>query len=139
MNRSFDVVSDTMPEGRIKRTHPRGVVTLLEFIPTHDTPYTGIFRGCKHAIHRISEFSLTTPESPKTAPGHAVKFLRDGMASANWFAMFAFDGQPSFNFFKNRQSNIMKLMDNQCMRETLGKKLAEASDFIGAYSLMEMS
>lgn len=30
-------------------------------------------------------------------------------------------------------------MDNECARETLGKKLAEASNFIGAWSLMEMA
>ena len=30
-------------------------------------------------------------------------------------------------------------MDNVCTRETLGKKLAEASNFIGAWSLMEMA
>jgi len=139
MNLSFDIVSDTMPQNRIKRTHPRGVCTLLEFIPTVDTPYTGIFRGCKHAVHRISEFSLTTPETPKTAPGHAVKFLRDGMASANWFAMFAFDGQPSFNFFKNRWTNILREMDNDCARETIGKHLAEVSDHTGAMSVMELA
>ena len=50
MNLSFDVISDTMPIDRIKKTHSRGVVTLMEFIATPDTPYTGIFRGCKHAV-----------------------------------------------------------------------------------------
>jgi len=139
MNLSFDVVSDTMPNGRIKKTHPVGTTTLMEFIPTHDTPYTGIFQGCKHAVMRISEFALTTPEMPKTAPGHGMKFLRDGMASANWFAMFAFDGQPSFNFFRNRWTNILKEMDNECARETIGKHLNEVTDFTGAMSLMELS
>ena len=59
---------------------------------------------------RISEFSETEPAMPNTAPGHGMKFLRDGMASANWFAMFAFDGQTSFNFFKNRWTNILREM-----------------------------
>ena len=139
MNLSFDTVSDTMPTGRIKRTHPRGVSGLLEFIPTYDTPYTGVFRGCKHVVQRISEFSQTTPETPKTAPGHGVKFLRDGMASANWFAMFAFDGQPSFNFFRNRWTNILREMDNDCARETIGKHLAEVTDFTGSMSVMELA
>ena len=139
MNLSFDTVSDTMPPGRIKKTHPRGTTTLMEFIPTHDTPYTGIFKGCKHAVMRISEFALTTPENPKTAPGHGMKFLRDGMSSANWFAMFAFDGQPSFNFFRNRWTNILREMDNTCARETIGKHLAEVSNFTGAMSIMELS
>jgi len=92
MNQSFDTVTDTMPLERHKVVHSRGVVTLVEFIPTYDTPYTGIFKGCKHAVMRISEDVQTTPEVPKTSPGHAIKFLRDGMASANWLAMFAFDG-----------------------------------------------
>lgn len=30
-------------------------------------------------------------------------------------------------------------MDNECSRETYGKKLAEASNFIGAWSVMEMA
>ena len=92
MNLSFDTVSDTMPIGRIKRTHPVGTTTLVEFLPTADTPYTGMFRGAKHGVMRISEFAMTEPVMPHTAPGHGVKLLRDGMASANWFAMFAFDG-----------------------------------------------
>ena len=84
LNVTFDTCSDSMPVGRIKKINPRGVVTLMEFIPTYDTPYTGIFRGCDHAVMRISEFTKTTPETPKTAPSQGVKFLRDGMASANW-------------------------------------------------------
>ena len=139
MNLSFDTVSDSMPIGRVKRTHPRGVTTMMEFIAASGTPYTGIFRGCKHAVMRISEFAMTAKEQPKTAPGHAVKFLRDGMASANWFAMFAFDGQDSFNFFKNRWTNILREMDNQCAKETIGKHLAEVSDFTGAMSVMELA
>lgn len=139
MNLSFDHISDSMPEGRIKRTHPRGVTTKVEFIATPDSPYTGCFRGFTHGIMRISEFSQTTPETPKTAPGHAVKCLRDGMASGNWFAMFAFDGQPSFNFFKNRWTNILREMDNDCARETIGKHLAEVSDHTGAMSVMELA
>ena len=92
MNLSFDTVSDTMPIGRIKRTHPVGTTTLMEFVAEKNTPYTGIFKGAKYCVMRISEFAETDPAMPHTTPGHAVKFLRDGMASANWFAMFAFDG-----------------------------------------------
>ena len=92
MNLSFDTVSDTMPAERVKRTHPVGTTTLMEYIPQADSPYTGSFQGCKHMVMRISEFSQTAPEDPKTAPGHGMKCLRDGMASGNWFAMFAFDG-----------------------------------------------
>lgn len=139
MNLSFDTVSDTMPSGRIKRTHPVGTTTLMELIPQADSPYTGVFQGCKHVVMRISEFATTVPEQPHTTPGHGVKCLRDGMASGNWFAMFAFDGQESFNFFKNRWSNILFEMANECARESIGKHLAEVTDFTGAMSVMELS
>jgi hypothetical protein len=139
MNHSFDIVSDTMPLDRIKRTHPVGVVTKVEFIAHPDSPYTGCFQGFKHGIMRTSEFSLTDPADPKTAPGHAVKCLRDGMYSGNWFAMFAFDGQPSFNFYKNRWTNILREMDNTCAIFSIGKHLNEVSDHVGAMSVMEMS
>jgi len=92
MNVSFDTCSDTMPEGRKKVTHPVGLTAKMEFIPTKDTPYTGMFRGAKHVIMRISDVTQPDPEVAKTAPGHGVKLLRDGMASANWFAMFNLDG-----------------------------------------------
>lgn len=92
MNHSYDVVSDSMPIGRKKVTHPKGVVSKTEFIAHPKTPYTGIFKGCKHAIQRISETVETVPHITKTVPGHAMKFLRDGMYSANWVAMFSFDG-----------------------------------------------
>jgi len=139
MNLSFDTVSDTMPADRIKRTHPVGTTTLMEFIAKDDTPYTGIFKGCKHAVMRISEFATTAPEMPHTTPGHGMKFLRDGMASANWFMMFAFDGQTSFNFFKNRWTNILREMENECARESIGKHLAEVTDFPGGMSVMELA
>ena len=60
-NLTFDVVTDTMPVGRIKKTHPRGTTTKVEFIPAPDTPYTGMFRGAKYGIMRISEFAATDP------------------------------------------------------------------------------
>ena len=62
MNNSYDTVSDSMPVGRVKVTHPVGTHTKVELIPHPDTPYTGIFRGSKHGIMRISETFKTTPE-----------------------------------------------------------------------------
>jgi len=92
MNLSYDTVSDTMPVNRKKRTHPVGTHTKVELIAHPDTPYTGMFRGAKHGVMRISETFMTAPQTPKTTPGHAVKLFRDGMYSANFLAMFALDG-----------------------------------------------
>ena len=139
LNVDYDTVSDTRPIGRVKKLFPRGVITMTEFVPAYGHDYTGVFRGSKNVVQRICEYTMTTPEVPKTSPGLELKFLRDGMSSANTVMQFAFDGQPSFNYFKNRVSNVIREMDNTCMRETMGKKLAEASDFIGAWSIMEMA
>ena len=143
MNLTYDVFSDTMPRQprhpRVKRTHPRGVVTKVQFIATHDTPYTGMFRGSKHGVMRISETTMTTPEVPKTAPGFGLKLFRDGMWAGDMLTMYAFDGQPSFNFFRNRWSTILAEPQNECNRETQGKKLAEVTDYIGATTVLDLA
>jgi len=139
MNLSYDSVTDTMPLGRLKKTHPVGLVSKIELIPAPDTPYTGIFRGAKHGIMRISETVAVSPEVAKTAPGFGIKFLRDGMYSANSVAMFSFDGQKSFNFFKVRWTTILREFNNSCARETIGKHLAGVTDHLGATSVMDMA
>ena len=133
-NLSFDAKGDTMPEGRVKMTHPRGVVMKVAFRPTSHN-YTGIFRGAKHGILRVSDVVRTDPEVPQTSPGFGIKFLRDGMDSADGVAMFSLDGQSSFNFFENRWSTHLNEPLNECARETIGKKLAEVTDHVGAMSV----
>jgi len=39
------------------------------------------------------------------SPGIGIKFLRDGVDSANIIAEVGFDGQQSLNFFENSMSN----------------------------------
>lgn len=139
MNLSYDTVSDSMPVDRVKVTHPVGTMTKVEFIAHPESPYTGCFRGAKHGVMRISETVKTTPEKSKTVPGHGVKFFRDGMYSANWVAMFSFDGHNSYNFFKNRWTSILREPNNKCARETIGKKLADVTDHIGGTSVMDVA
>ena len=139
MNISYDYISDSMFPGRIKRTHPRGVSTKVQFIAAPDSPYTGVFRGADFGIMRISETTMTTPEIAKTAPGYGLKLFRDGIPSANMLTMYSFDGQPSYNYFKNRWTTILREMSNECSRETLGKKIAEVTDYIGATSVQDMA
>ena len=139
MNLTYDTISDTMPVDRVKKSHPVGIHSKIELIAHPDQPYTGMFRGAKHGIMRISETSMTVPTRLKTAPGHAIKLLRDGMPSANWLAMFSFDGQTSFNFFKNRWTTHLREPQNECARETIGKHSAIVTDHIGATSVMELA
>ena len=135
MNLSFDHLGDTMPTGRAKVTHPIGVTFKVAFRPESDSPYTGIFKGAQHGIMRISETVRTTKDKAQTSPGFGIKFLRDGMDSADTVTMFSFDGQPSHNYFLNRWTIHLQEMTNECARQTLGKKLAETTDHIGAMSV----
>lgn len=128
-----------MPTGRKKVTHPVGTHAKFEFIPHPDSPYTGIYRGAKHVIMRISDTVKSSPHIGKTVPGHAVKFLRDGMYSANWVTMFSFDGQTSMNFFKNRWTSILRESNNKCARETIMKHLATVTDHVGATSTKDLA
>ena len=139
MNHTYDTISDSMPEKRVKVTHPVGTMTKVEYISHPDSPYTGIFRGAKHGLMRISDTVATTPEVAKTVPGHGVKWFRDGMSSANWLAMFSFDGHKSFNFFKNRWTTILRESNNNCARETIMKHLSTVTDHVGATSVMEVA
>jgi len=65
------------------------------------TVFTGIFEGAKEGLIRLS--SAVAPSSSQAlAPGMGLKFLRDGMDSANLVSMYSVDGQPGdWNFFSN--------------------------------------
>ena len=61
MNLTYDVITDTMPKNRVKKTHPVGVHSKIEIIPHPDQPYTGMFKGVKHGYMRISDTTKTVP------------------------------------------------------------------------------
>ena len=139
MNLTYDVIGDTMPHIRKKVTHPVGIHSKIEFIAHPDTPYTGLWRGAKHGIMRISDTTATVPHVQKTNPGFGVKLLRDRMESGNFVSMFSFDGQKSWNFFKNRWTTILREPNNFCARMSIGKKLATVTDHPGATSVLELA
>jgi len=98
MDSSFYTKGDTMPkEGlfgsyRTKYIHcvaRHGLVSL----DTVANPFTGIFKGASQGIVRLS--SAAKPELGTKAPlgpGMGLKFLRDGIDSANLVAMYSVNG-----------------------------------------------
>ena len=54
---------------------------------------------------RFSFAKEPSPPGLNTAPGMGLKFLRDGVDSANLVAMYSVNGQDSWNFFKNDFTN----------------------------------
>ena len=67
--------------------------------------YSGIFTGATKGIVRFSLAKEPSPPALNTAPGMGLKFLRDGVDSANLVAMYSVNGQDSWNFFKNNFTN----------------------------------
>jgi hypothetical protein len=104
---TFRDTADVFPEGRKKLLHTKGNIAKGELIITKSHPYTGIFKGCKNLFIRLS--AGKNPDVTKTTakeayknfvPGMGIKFLRDGVPSANLQAMFNVAGQDSWNFFE---------------------------------------
>jgi len=71
--------------------HQQGIVAKAKFTPVtnddgnYELPYTGIFEsGSEHMIVRLSETGRIIPGVTKgLQPSVAMKFLRNGMKSAN--------------------------------------------------------
>ena len=64
-------------------------------------------RGANQGIIRLSYIAKPNPLKPvgfDPRPSMGIKFLRDGMDSANLVAMFSLNGQQSYNFFREGNS-----------------------------------
>jgi len=107
---TFNTEGDQLPPGTVygtrgKYIHSVGVVGKVEWVDLGGHPYTGIFQGANQGIVRLSLAKEPVTTELNTAPGMGLKFLRDGMPSANLVAMYSVGGQESWNFFKNDFTN----------------------------------
>ena len=90
---------------RNKTIHSVGNVGKVHWISANEHGYTGIFKGADSGYVRMSSAAPVDTKTPNMKPGMGVKFLRDGVDSANFVAMFGVDGQDDLNFFANDWSN----------------------------------
>lgn len=134
MKPTFDHHYDHMPNGgRKKLIHSVGNVGKVRMIPESDSPYTGILSGADFGIIRLSCAKEPDPkENPinNFTPGFGLKFLRDGMPSANIIAMYSVNGQYSWNFFSKEFSNQIPEPEGFALK-ALGKKFSSATPYIG--------
>jgi len=86
---------------RWKLIHSVGTVGKVEWRDLGGHSYSGIFTGATNGFVRFSLAKEPAPPALETAPGLGLKFLRDGIDSANLVAMYSVNGQESWNFFKN--------------------------------------
>lgn len=143
---TFDVDSDIIPEGRKKLIHSVGVVAQAEFVVDPSNPYSGLFKsGVKNMIIRLSvakkpDFTRIQPEQAldNFTPGMSLKFLRDGMTSANLLAMYGVNGFKSWNFFEKDFSNHIPGADGLALK-ALACKFAQATKYIQTIGLKKLA
>jgi len=109
----LEAPGDELPRPFGRGARAVGIVGKVKFVPIasrqnphyphtgRQSPYTGIFQGASFGIVRISSFLEPTPTSANPLFGMGLKFLRDGVESANLLATYGVDGQKSWNVLKN--------------------------------------
>jgi hypothetical protein len=102
----MDRLADEAPRKWKKAIHARGSVAKIAFIPTDDTPFTGLFAGADCGLLRLSVTG--DPSARGFAPGLALKLFIDGKPSENFSALVSLTGQgDNYNFFAHEFSNIV--------------------------------
>jgi hypothetical protein len=110
MKPTFETPGDELPTDwpwgtRKKLIHSVGAVAKAEWRSRGNHPYTGIFQGASHGFARMSFAAEPNCKKLNTTPGLSIKFLRDGIESANFVAMYSVDGQDTWDYFANDFSN----------------------------------
>ena len=118
-------------ECRKKVLHSQGNVGKARWEDLGGHPYTGIFNGgADTGFVRLSTVAPIDPDVVWMHPTMAVKFLRDGVDSANSVANLNFMGQPSFNFFESSLSTVLE-GDKGEAQFAVFSKFKPATDFQG--------
>ena len=113
MNETMDSPGDEFPCGwtgcRNKDIHSLGNVAKVKFVHSGQGNFTGMFGAdADFGLMRLSTADGEPKASKKhIAPGMGLKFLRDGIDSANLVDMFSVDGQADWNFFANDWNTII--------------------------------
>lgn len=125
---------------RTKFIHSVGAHGKVKFVPSAEKhPYTGIFMGADHGIIRLSSAAKPVADgSQPLAPGMGLKFLRDGVDSANLVSMWSVNGQPGdWNFFSNDFFTHIGTATGALV--LLGKKFATETKYIQEVGLSDMA
>lgn len=102
----MDRLSDEAPPQWKKAIHAHGSVAKVKFVPTSNTPFTGLFKGVDYGLLRLSVTG--DPADRGFAPGLALKLFVDGQPSENVSALVSLSGQgKNYNFFAHEFSNIV--------------------------------
>jgi hypothetical protein len=142
---TFKENGDVMPGNRKKLIHTVGNIAKGEFVPEKDTPYTGIFKGSKNLLLRLSlakkpiHNPCTEGAHQNYIPGISLKFLRDGIPSGNILAMYSTSGQYSWNPFKHDFTNVFKIGSETISGRLLSTKFSSVTNMIGSVGVRDLA
>jgi len=144
MNPTFDTKGDAMPAGdlwgtRRKYIHSVGTVGKVKFVSDGNHDYTGIFKGADYGYLRASSGQKPSKDAP-LAPGFGLKFLRDGVDSANLVAMYGehLGQKDDWNFFSNDFTTHISGPEGTAQK-ALSAKFSAATDFIQQVGLSDFA
>lgn len=108
-----------------------GAVGKVSLISNSEHPFTGIFKGGKEGLIRLS--TMMTPSldnlSAPISPGMGLKFLRDGVDSANIVSAVGYNGTPNdWNYFNHSLTNHMEGVKTMTVL-AMEKMLAGVTEF----------
>jgi hypothetical protein len=110
--------TDVAPAGYEKPLHPYAAMAKVNFVPTSNHSFTGLFKGNECGLLRLSVTG--DPADRGFAPGLAWKAFVDGKPSENVSALYTLTGQGNnHNFFANELSQYVQ----QEVNESLGTSL----------------
>eukprot|EP00158_Paraphelidium_tribonemae_P001471 Partr_v1_DN24431_c0_g1_i1_m66268 len=137
---TFSTSNDWFPAGRKKLVHTQGLVAKIRFVKSQAaTPFTGVFAsGADFGIARVSSAARPSPGENFLTPSIALKFLRDGVASANTFAMYTLEEQSGGNFFQHNLSNHVPRPTTGALK-AVHTKFRQASNFPGQVGLSDIA
>ena len=145
MSTTFNHVADNFPEDRKKLIHTVGVIAQGELVVDPSNAYSGVFEGVGNVLIRLSvaknpDFTKTTAAEAQDnfTPGMSLKFLRDGLPSANLLAMFGVNGFPSWNFFFKDFSNHIPGAEGLALK-ALACKFAQATKYVQTIGLKDLA
>merc|ERR1712038_1171499 len=122
---------------RFKYIHTVGAVGQVQWVDRGGHSYSGLFTGATKGVVRFSLAKEPSPPSLNTAPGMGLKFLRDGVDSANLVAMYSVNGQESWNFFENDFTNHIGPGGIELV--PLEVKFLEATNYISEVALSDFA
>jgi hypothetical protein len=142
---TFNHQADNFPDLRLKLVHTVGVVAQGELVVDPANGYSGVFEGVSNVLVRLSvaknpDYTKNTADGANDnfTPGMALKFLRDGLHSANLLAMFGVNGFPSWNFFFKDFSNHIPAGTGLATK-ALGCKFAQATKYVQTIGMKDLA